>query len=106
MGAVTESGTLLIGTNTYAILTQSIVDWINYGNDDMSYTNAIGYEEESKIESDEDSDYRGHRRFDQDSEFDILEGKTLDENVEEIRAKYAQQMNYEDILREQKAILA
>lgn len=36
MDAVTESGTLLIGTNTLAILTQSITDWINFSgfNDD------------------------------------------------------------------------
>ena len=36
MDAVTESGTLLIGTNTLAILTHSITDWINFSgfNDD------------------------------------------------------------------------
>lgn len=30
MDAVTESGTLLIGTNSLAILTQSITDWVNF----------------------------------------------------------------------------
>ena len=36
MDAVTESGTLLVGTNTFAILTQSITDWVNFSgfNDD------------------------------------------------------------------------
>ena len=36
MDAVTESGTLLVGTNTLAILTHSITDWINFSgfNDD------------------------------------------------------------------------
>lgn len=31
MGAVTESGQLLVGTNTFTILTQSITDWVNWG---------------------------------------------------------------------------
>ena len=34
MDAVTESGTLLVGTNTFAILTQSITDWVNFNGSD------------------------------------------------------------------------
>ena len=34
LGAVTEQGTLLVGTNSFTILTQSITDWVNYYKDD------------------------------------------------------------------------
>ena len=43
MGAVTESGTLLIGTNTFAILTQSITDWVNYGDYNFLHPAIEGY---------------------------------------------------------------
>ena len=37
MDAVTESGTLLVGTNTFAILTQSITDWVNFNDYDHEF---------------------------------------------------------------------
>ena len=51
MGAVTSNGTLLVGTNTFAILTQSITDWVNFRDTDE----ALAIEgqtdfEESKID--------------------------------------------------------
>ena len=30
MGAVTGNGTLLLGTNSFTIMMQSITDWVNY----------------------------------------------------------------------------
>ena len=31
MGAVTENGTLLVGTNRFTILTEGITEWVNFG---------------------------------------------------------------------------
>ena len=80
MGAVTESGTLLVGTNTLAILTQSITDWVNYCRDDDGLSQygrrAIGmsdseFGEEHKYYGDEMSGYG-------DEDHDNLDGRTLD----------------------------
>ena len=57
MGAVTESGTLLIGTNTFAILTQSITEWVNHRDYDFEYQQAIEgdySDEENKYDDDYD----------------------------------------------------
>ena len=51
MGAVTENGTLLVGTNSLTILTQSIADWCNYGNLGETHA-ALGYHEEEKFDDD------------------------------------------------------
>ena len=60
MDVVSENGTLLIGTNTHAILTHSISDLINYIPEDQESINALGYNmsdsdygEEVKVEYDE-----------------------------------------------------
>ena len=63
MGAVTESGTLLVGTNTFAILTQSIVDWVNFDRDADDYSNMLEDEEERKGDYD-DSEYNDIDRVD------------------------------------------
>ncbi len=85
MGAVTESGTLLIGTNTFAILTQSITDWVNHRDYDFEYQQAIeagDYSGEEEGKYDEDGVY-----WDPDNYADsglrdpnnILEGKNIND---------------------------
>ena len=75
MDAVTESGTLLIGTNSLAILTQSITDWVNFsgfGDDGVlqqTGMRAIDFEE---IKEDMDSNYASNM-YDR-SDYDVLEG--------------------------------
>ena len=55
MGAVTESGTLLIGTNTFAILTQTITDWVNHRDYEMDDYPAIeGDYDDEEYKSDDD----------------------------------------------------
>ena len=86
MGAVTENGQLLVGTNTFTILTQSITDWVNWGKmrdymvaqqSDMggrSDDDGRSFEEESKMDAIE---YRAGGLREDDSD-DILEGKSID----------------------------
>ena len=76
MGAVTESGTLLVGTNTFAILTQSITDWVNFDRDADDYSNMLGDEEERKGDYD-------------DSEFgEVGRVNDVDDEIEQIRAAH------------------
>ena len=92
MDAVTESGTLLIGTNTFAILTQSITDWINFsgfadvggmGNQEHLMIEYDEYGEEIKYDSDED--YAGNNPYGvDDSDYDVMEGQTVDEALQDI----------------------
>lgn len=89
MDAVTESGTLLVGTNTFAILTQSITDWVNFNDLDHEFAQqqselAIEYDsngEEIKDPYAEDSEYRN--RYDA-SDYDVLEGQNVDDALEDI----------------------
>lgn len=87
MDAVTESGTLLVGTNTFAILTQSITDWVNFnGSDDGVQNPMIGYDdsqgdEEYKFEEMDGSNYDQY----DDRGYDVMEGQTVDEALDEIR---------------------
>ena len=76
MGAVTESGTLLVGTNTFAILTQSITDWVNFDRDADDYSNMLEDEEERKGDYD-------------DSEFgEVGRVNDVDDEIENIRAAH------------------
>ena len=98
MGAVTDSGMLLVGTNNFAILTQQITDWCNYENDDISSYQGehamIGMDYGSE-ESKEDSEDR----------YDVLEGRTLDENFQDALDGTAA-MTLDQIKRQQAAIMA
>ena len=87
MDAVTESGTLLIGTNTFTILTQQITEWINFRSDEFMPIEGESVMEEQKdyAEDDYDSEIGGYRRRDGEA-YDILEGQTLDEALDEIYA--------------------
>ena len=96
MGAVTESGMLLVGTNNFAILTQGIEDWCNYEHDDLSQ-----YQEHAMIgmgDSDEES------KVDDDSQYDPLEGKDLDSAFAE--AIDGTNMTLEMLQRQQRDIMA
>ena len=89
---VTETGTLLIGTNTQAILTHNITDLINFIPEDQESINQLGYDmsdygsegdEENKIDYDEDGNevYRkGHDMDDQD-DFDYNGDDIVIQNV-------------------------
>ena len=83
MGAVTGSGTLLIGTNTFTILTHSITDWVNfYKDDDLK---RIGYGgEEYKFEEGDSDDMEGARNMYDDPNYDVLEGQSLEDAMNEI----------------------
>ena len=83
MDAVTESGTLLVGTNTFTILTQQITEWINFNSDEFPAIEDGSNYEERKYEEYDGSDYDGYGREERD---DILEGRTLDEHLDEIYA--------------------
>ena len=99
MGAVTESGTLLIGTNTLAILTQSITDWVNYCRDDDALSQyarqaigaAMSDSEYGNEEHKEYSDYDGEG-------YDPLEGQTLDDAVDKIFADNLENLEGADLL--------
>ena len=92
MDVVTETGTLLIGTNTQAILTHNITDLINFIPEDQESINQLGYDmsdygsegdEENKIDYDEDGNevYRkGHDMDDQD-DFDYNGDDIVIQNV-------------------------
>ena len=79
MDVVSESGTLLIGTNTHAILTHSIADLINFIPEDQESINQLGYDmsnfdddEEYKTEYDDYGNEmpRHHRQYNNDDEED------------------------------------
>ena len=76
MGAVTDNGTLLLGTNTFTILMESITDWVNYCDDRDDIT---GYEDFQ----DEMLDYDDEERKSEGDDYDLLEGKTIDEAYDE-----------------------
>ena len=90
MDAVTESGTLLVGTNTFAILTQSITDWVNFNgfNDDglLQQTGMRQLEFEEIKEDYDGSDYVSNNVYD-DSNYDIMEGQSVNEAFENIMAE-------------------
>lgn len=86
LGPVTESGMMLIGTNTFTILTQSITDWVNYRDDDISNV-YDDYDEEQKEDG---------------SDYDPLEGRNLDDAFEEA----VENMTLEQLNKMNKAIMA
>ena len=106
MGAVTESGTLLIGTNTFAILTQSITDWVNFQQYDFGDMRAIrGDMEEYKSGDMSDYGQENYRQIDYDNpDYDVLEGQSLDGALEEIYQKEG--MTLEELKKNQQAIVA
>ena len=101
MGAVTESGTLLIGTNTFAILTQSITDWVNFQQYDFGDMRAIrGDMEEYKSGDMDDYGSENYKQLDYDDpKYDVLEGQSLDGALEEIYQKEG--MTLEELKRNQ-----
>lgn len=92
MDYVSESGTLLVGTNTFAILTQSITEWVNFGGIYDEDNLAIEFDsmaegEEYKYGADDSyGDEMDGRQNMGDSDYDILEGQTLDEAIGDIVA--------------------
>ena len=93
MDVVNESGTLLIGTNTFAILTQSCPEWTSFSgfddgeggyNQNLMIGNGYDDDEERKY-GDMDNDYYGDEGYGvRDSDYDVLEGQTVDEALEDI----------------------
>ena len=57
MDVVSETGTLLIGTNTHAILTHNITDLINYIPEDQQSINQLGYDMSQYGSEDEEAKY-------------------------------------------------
>ncbi len=71
MDIVSESGTLLVGTNTHAILTHSITDLINYVPSEQQSINMygqIGYDM-SNMDSDEEHKYAYADYDDEDNQY-------------------------------------
>lgn len=58
MGAVTENGTLLVGTNRFTILTEGITEWVNFG---RMQDGAFAFEEEEEEEEKYDAIEYGDR---------------------------------------------
>ena len=85
MGAVTENGTLLVGTNALpgTILTTSIVDWCNYGNLGETH-GALGYNGEEEKWDDSEYGSQAMGGYGDEDDFDPLDGRTLDGQVDHI----------------------
>ena len=74
MGAVTENGTLLVGTNTFTILTQSITDWVNWGkmkDNEVAMGESSDFEEQ-KLDAIEYGD--SESGYGNEDDYDIMEG--------------------------------
>jgi hypothetical protein len=71
MDYLPDEGTLLIGTNSGSVLSQKIEDYLKY--DDM--------EDIAMIDMGDMEDYEEA----EEDQYDILDGLTLDQNVEKIR---------------------
>lgn len=91
MGVVEESGTLLIGTNTFTILTQSVADWINFSQDDMSaYALEMGVRYGEDGEEVKEDLHGTARPFDEESKFADSDAASIDD---EFNAIYAREKN-------------
>ena len=74
MDYVTDSGTLLIGTNTHAILPHNIIDLMNFAN-----VGRVAGMDESGEEYGSEEEKK--EQFDDEGDEYYLEGMTLDEKI-------------------------
>ena len=77
MDYVTDSGTLLIGTNTHAILPHNITDLMNFEN-----LGRIGGMDESEAEYGSEEEKK--EQFEDEGDEYYLEGMTLDEKIAQL----------------------